>query len=699
MDIRKLLKPNKIAVVGASDKEGFGGDTCRNIILYMAEDRYYFINPKRAEVFGKPCYPRISALPEQVDLIVICTPEHTVEALLREGAACGVKAAVVYASGYGEIGTGEGRAKEAALKALCETLDIALMGPNCGGFVNCPGRVYPFAFISENRDRSGAVGVVSQSGQLVLTMMDSPVLKFSYAISAGNSKIVTPEDYLEFLVEDQDTRVIAMYLEGVNDPKKFIAALKRAAEIRKPIVVLKTGRSEKARAIAASHTGSLSGADRVFDAVFGKFGVIRVDDLEELMSTAQALAVLKQLPRGRGLTCISLSGGETGICADLAQQAGLGFHDFEEGTLAKLRELLPSYATPNNPLDATATLSYDVDKFAGILEVLMRDQGVDLVAVGYTLLETIADNAIFYMSRAMEQVSREAWAKPMAVIPFASMTRNREYLEKLEAAGVPVISTSLYSFKILKHILDFAAYNPAEQDTDIAFPRSSPELGARAWSGSESMSLVAGAGIECGQFAVASSREEAAALFRKFGGRAVAVKIDSPDIPHKTDAGCVRLNVSSEAQAAEAYDEVMENGRRNCPEAKIDGVLISVMAPEGTEMILGVKKDSAFGPCILCGLGGVFVEIFRDTALGLAPLSRLEAERMLLSLKGVEMLRGYRGKPKGDINALIDVMVKLSKLACERKDDLQELDINPVFVYERGIWAADALYIQQRYDS
>jgi acetyltransferase len=695
MDIRKLLKPNRVAVIGASDKEGFGGDTCRNIIRYMTEDRYYFINPKRTEVLGKPCYPGISALSEQVDLMVICTPEHTVEALLREGAAYGVKAAVVYASGYGEIGTEEGRTKEAALKALCEELDIALMGPNCGGFVNCPDKVYPFAFISEDRDRSGAVGVISQSGQLVLTMMDSPVLKFSYAISAGNSKIVTTEDYLEFLVEDEDTRVIAMYLEGVNDPKKFIAALKRAAEIRKPVVVLKTGRSEKARAIAASHTGSLSGTDRVFDAVFSKFGVIRVDDLEELMSTAQALAVLKRLPRGRGLTCISLSGGETGICADLAQQEGLCFPDFAAGTLARLRELLPFYATPNNPLDATATLSYDVDKFAGVLETLMRDPGVDLVAVGYTLLEVIADNAIYYMSQAMEQIHAEAWAKPMVMIPFASLTRNREYLEKLEAAGVPVLSTSLYSFKIIKHILDFAAYNPAEQNMDIAFPRNARGQGIRTWSESESRSLIAKAGIECGRFAVASSREEAAALFREWGGKAVTVKIDSPDIPHKTDAGCVRLNVSGEAQVMDAYDEVMENGRRNCPGAKISGVLISVMAPEGVEMILGVKKDSAFGPCILCGLGGVFVEIFRDTALGLAPLSRLEAERMLLSLKGIKMLQGYRGKPQGDMAALVDVMVKLSKLACERKDDLQELDINPVFVYEKGIWAVDALYIQQ----
>jgi acetyltransferase len=696
IDIKKLLKPNKVAVIGASEKEGFGGDTCRNILAYMERGHYYFINPNRDEVLGEKCYHSIAELPEQVDLIIICTPESTVEVILREGAAHGVRAAVVYASGYGEVGTDEGRLKEQRLKTLCRELGIALMGPNCAGFANAVDKIYPFAFISDKRDRTGSVGIVSQSGQLILTMMDSPSVKFSYAISAGNGKIVTPEDYLAFLVEDKDTKVVAMYLEGVRDPQKFVASLKRAAEIRKPIVILKAGRSEKAQAIAASHTGSLSGADRVFDALFWKFGVIRVDDLEELIATAEALATLKCLPVGGKFSCISLSGGETSICADLSELAGLKFPDFEPETLAKLKVVLPSYATPNNPLDATATLSYDIEKFAGVLEIIMRDKNVDLLAVGYTLLEEIADNAIFYMSAAMEKVSREPWAKPMVMVPFASMTRNREYAEKLEKIGVPILSTSLYSFKIIKHILEFADYQVAEHNLDVMIPESnSLKFGRETLSEYESKRIIVKAGINCGRFALARTHAEAAQYFNEFGCAPVAVKIDSTDIPHKTDAGCVRLNITSEEAVVAAFDEVMANAEKNCPGAKISGVQIGEMARPGVEMIIGVKNDLSFGPCVLCGLGGVFVEIFKDTALALSPLSRAEAEKMVLSLQGVKMLQGYRGNPPGDISAFADALVTVSEMAFAKKDELLELDLNPVFVYEQGICAVDALYIKK----
>ena len=698
MDIKKLLRPNKVAVIGASEKEGFGGDTCRNIMTYMDESKYYFVNPRRSEVFGKKCFPSISELPEQVDLIVICTPESTVESMLREGAEHGVKGAVVYASGYGEVGTDEGKTKEAQLKALCEELDIALMGPNCGGFANFVDMVYPFAFISEERDRRGAVGVVSQSGQLVLTMMDSPALKFSYAISAGNSKIVKMEDYLDFLVDDEDTKVVAMYLEGNKDPQHFVEALTKAAKKHKPVVVLKSGRSAKAQAIAASHTGSLSGADKVYDALFAKFGVIRVDDLEELMATAQALATFDKMPKGTGLSSISLSGGETGICADLGQLVGIEYKDFEPETLAALKDILPGYATPNNPLDSTATLSYDIEKFAKVLEIVMKDKGVDMVSVGYTLLEEIADNAIYYMSNAMEKVSKESWAKPMVMVPFAEMTRNREYYNKLEDCGVPVLPTALYAFKVIKNILNFASYKVEDHNLDIKLPDSEMKAkGKFALSEFESKEIISKVGVECGKYKVATSREEAGKLFKEFGQVMLVAKIDSPDILHKTDAGCVKLKLDSEEAVMNAYDEIIRNAKAYNKDARINGVLICVMAPQGVEMIVGVNNDPQFGPCVLCGLGGVFVEIFKDTALGLAPLSKKEAENMVMSLKGVKMLQGYRGAAKCDIDAFVNTIVDISNMACEHQNDMQELDINPVFVYEKGICAVDALYIKKEF--
>ena len=700
MDIGKLLKPKKIAVVGASEKEGFGGDTCRNIIRYMKPGDYYFINPKRDQVQGVRCYPSISDLPEPVELLVIATPMSTVEGFLREGSKKGVHGAVVFASGYSEVGTDEGAEAENRLRTLCRELDIALMGPNCAGYVNYADRVYPYAFISNERDRKGSVGVISQSGQLVLSMMESPSIRFSYAISSGNGKITTIEDYLDFLVDDEDTQVIALYMEGSKQPAKLAATLKKAALKRKPIVVLKTGRSEKGQALAASHTGSLSGSDKVFDALFDKFGVIRVDDLEELISTAQALAVLKKLPENSGFSSISLSGGETGICADLGQIIGLNYPDFDGKTVKALEEILPSYATVNNPLDSTASLSYDIDKFASVCGAVMKDPSVGIVAIGYTLLEEISDNAVYYMSEALERVMKEEWAKPCLMLPFAENTRNRDYVKKLEAIGVPVLPTSLYALKIIKNILDFADYKPEEHNLEVAV-LTNPKTGtARSRAGtalteSESKNLIRGYGIDCGSFEVARSREEAGEIFARLGLLKAAAKVDSPDILHKSDAGCVILNLRSPGEVMEAYDTILLNAAKHFKNPDIRGVQICSMADKGTEVILGVNNDPQFGPCVLVGLGGVFVEIFKDTSMALAPVSKTEADNMIRSLKSFRILDGYRGTPKGDIDALSEAIVRISEMAAERAGDLAELDINPVFVYEKGVCAADALYIKQ----
>ncbi len=696
MDLKRFLKPTKIAIIGASEREGFGGDTCRNAMAYMAKEDYFFINPKRDEIFEQKCYHSISELPEKVDLIVIATPRATVEDLVKEAAANGVAGAVVYASGYGEEGTEEGHAAEESLMKLCKELDFAIMGPNCAGYFNLVDKKYPFAFISENRDRTGSVGVVSQSGQLVYSMMESPNMSFSYGISAGNSKICKMEDYLDFLVDDEDTKVIAMYLEGVKAPEQLVEALKRAALKKKPIVVLKSGRSEKAQAIAASHTGSLSGSDKVFDAVFEKFGVIRVEDLEELMSTARALSVISSLPKTNTIATISLSGGETGICADLAQWAGLEFCDFTKETLDKLNDALPSYATPNNPLDSTATLSYDAEKFAGALEIVMKDPGVGLLGIGYTLLQEITDPSIHYMTKAIEIVCKEPWAKPAVMIPFAENTRNSEYSEKLAALGVPVLPTGTYSFKIMKNIVKFANYKPEDHDFNVILPDATiAPTNAGALTESASKNLVTQYGIECGRFGVATSADEAVKICTEMKIQTAVAKVDSKDILHKSDVGCVKLFLKTEADIRAAYDEIMANAKKHCPDATVEGIQICDMAPKGTEMIIGVNNDPEFGPCVLCGLGGVFVEIFKDTALGLAPLSHKEASKMVHSLKGVKMLQGYRGESKKDIDAFVEAIVNVSKLATEHKDKMRELDINPVFVYEKGICAVDALYIQK----
>lgn len=699
MNLNKLLKPTSVAVIGASEKEGFGGDVCRNILSYV-EDRshVYFIHPKRDSVFGVPCYKSISDVPENVDLMVICTSQKTVIPLLQEGAKKGVGGAVVFASGYGEVGTAEGKQNEAELIAAAKELDIAVMGPNCAGFVNYIDNVQAFAFISVKRDRKGSVGVVSQSGQLCLSMMDDPGMRFSYNISAGNGKIVQMEDYMDFLVDDEDTKVVSIYIEGVKNADKFAAVLKKAAEKRKPVVILKAGRSAKGGAIAASHTGSLSGSDASFDAVLKKFGAIRVDDLEELIAMSLMLSTMKRMPEKATFASMNLSGGETGICADVGSLNGIEYPDFTEETLKKLKEQLPSYASPNNPLDMTASLSYDADLYAGALRTVMDDPNIGMVLIGYTLLLEIADPCIHYMYKGIEKVVQEKGGncKPIAMIPFAENTRNPEYQEKLFQIGVPVLPPPVYAFKLLRHLADFIAYEPETKTLELAVGHPKSEE-TQALSEHESKQELKVYGVPVPDEVIVTSKEEAA-QFAKNHPDPLVMKVESADILHKSDVGGVKLNVCGPEAAEKAYEEIMESVTAKRPDAHINGILTVPMLDAGVEIIIGVNNDPQFGPMIMVGMGGVFVEVFKDVALYPAPLKEEEALEMLKSLKSFKLLNGYRGTEKCDIKALCQTIVAISNYAQANKDVLKELDINPLFVYPegKGVGVADALIVKRK---
>ena len=698
MDLNKLLKPKSVALVGASEKSGFGGDTIRNILAYKDKDdlgRVYFVNPRRDEVFGIPCYKSLSDIDDTIDLLIIATPQATVIPLLEEGAKKGVGGAVVYASGYGEVGTDEGKQNEKELKEAAERLGIAVMGPNCAGFVNYIDQVYSYAFISAERDRTGNVGVISQSGQLCLSMMEDPSMRFSYIISAGNAKLVQMEDYMEFLVDDPDTKVIALYLEGVKNPTKFIAMLQKAAKKRKPVVILKVGRSAKSQAIAASHTGSLTGSDKSFDAVLKKFGAIRVDDLEELIAMSMLLSTLHVFPKKATFTSMSLSGGETSIIADVASQNGIVFPDFEQATLYKLNEILPDYATPNNPLDMTATPSYDTEAFASVVKTVASDPNVGMILVGYTLLYEIADPCIHYMYAGLEKVIKEEGLdKPIAMLPFAENTRNPEYQAKLFDIGVPILPPPVYGFKLLKYLADYVEYFEEDKTHELAAPTRKPE-NAVALSEFDSKKVLAEYGVPVGEEIIATSEDEAADFAAKTG-LSYAMKIESADILHKSDVGGVMLNVSGADAAREAFKTIMANAKEHKPDAKINGILMAPMMKKGVEMIVGVNNDPQYGPMIMVGMGGVFVEVFKDVALYPAPLNKSEALGMLKSLKSFKLLNGYRGSEPCDIDALCDTIVSIADFAAANKDKLKELDINPLFVYPDGVGVADALVVMEK---
>lgn len=693
MDISKLLRPRAVAVVGASEKSGFGGDTCRNILENQVDTSHvYPVNPKKETVFGKKCYPTLADLPEEIDLVILCTSQKTIVDFLKQAKAKGAGAAVVYASGYSEVGTAEGKAFEKELVDAAKALDMVVMGPNCAGYINFGDDIFSFAFIGDYKGKKGNIGFVSQSGQFCIDMMKSAEMKYSFAISAGNSAMVQMEDYLNFLIDDSNTKVIALYLEGVKNPHKFEACLQKAMEKKKPVVILKAGRSPKGQATAASHTGSMAGSDKTYDAVFEKFGVIRADDMQDLRSTASLLATLRVLPKKPAFSAMCLSGGETAVSADTGFLHGIEYPDFSEVTLKKLNDMLPDFATPRNPLDMTAALCYDADAFASGITTVMSDPSIEMGLVGLTISDkvTVSNDIMFEgIRRAFEQIPD----KPLAVMSFMEAARNKELVERFQNAGIPVLPTTKYGFRALQHLQDFISHDTIKREARLAIPEAH-SANTRALSEYESKKLLADNGVPVDLGYIAKTKAEVKEYAEKIGYPLV-MKVESNDILHKSDVGGVMLNIKSLEQAEEAYDKILANAAQHAPNAKINGILMQKMLKAGTEMIIGLNSDPQFGPMLLVGMGGVFVEVFKDAALYPVPLNHDEALHMLQSLKSFKLLNGYRGNPPADIEALTDMMVKISDFAYRKKDTLKELDMNPLFVYPKGegVAIADALAV------
>ena len=693
MDISKLLRPRAVAVVGASEKSGFGGDTCWNILENQADTSHvYPVNPKKETVFGKKCYPTLADLPEEIDLVILCTSQKTIVDFLKQAKAKGAGAAVVYASGYSEVGTAEGKAFEKELVDAAKALDMVVMGPNCAGYINFGDDIFSFAFIGDYKGKKGNIGFVSQSGQFCIDMMKSAEMKYSFAISAGNSAMVQMEDYLNFLIDDSNTKVIALYLEGVKNPHKFEACLQKAMEKKKPVVILKAGRSPKGQATAASHTGSMAGSDKTYDAVFEKFGVIRADDMQDLRSTASLLATLRVLPKKPAFSAMCLSGGETAVSADTGFLHGIEYPDFSEATLKKLNDMLPDFATPRNPLDMTAALCYDADAFASGITTVMSDPSIEMGLVGLTISDkvTVSNDIMFEgIRRAFEQIPD----KPLAVMSFMEAARNKELVERFQNAGIPVLPTTKYGFRALQHLQDFISHDTIKREARLAIPEAH-SANTRALSEYESKKLLADNGVPVDLGYIAKTKAEVKEYAEKIGYPLV-MKVESNDILHKSDVGGVMLNIKSLEQAEEAYDKILANAAQHAPNAKINGILMQKMLKAGTEMIIGLNSDPQFGPMLLVGMGGVFVEVFKDAALYPVPLNHDEALHMLQSLKSFKLLNGYRGNPPADIEALTDMMVKISDFAYRKKDTLKELDMNPLFVYPKGegVAIADALAV------
>lgn len=715
-DLSPLMRPRSVAIVGASQRgssplhrEPRGNRVIRNLKNFGYPGRIVAVNPKYSEVMDCPCYPEIGAIPEPVDCVVVAVPGRQVPDLLEAAADAGVRAAVVFSAGFAEIG-GEGKSRQARLEALSKERGFLICGPNCYGVLNVYGKAPLFASTIPPGFLAGPVALVSQSGGLSTTIANALMLNrhvgLSYIVSCGNQAGASFEEYFNYLADDEHTRVIAAFVEGFKEPDKLLRAARQAADRNKPLIILKGGRSEVSQRAAATHSGSLAGSAEVIDAAFRQSGVVSVRSLNELIDAVSVFSCQTFMQRyrgGRRLGVLSGSGGECTLISDAASSAGLEVPELTEATKTQLQEAIADFGNMNNPLDGTGAMYDDEKIFPRLLQALIDDRNIDVVAVNLEANDP-RPKELKSGNRFAAAIEKAAAASKKPIACFSSVVGgpvDREILLPLRAAGVPLMEGAECAALTIRHVAEYFEF---QTNSAAAFPRpfarlsadrQAPRVGKLASSilpAEEAFALLERFGIPATPTLPARSADEAAAAAERIGFP-VALKVESKEITHKSDVGGVALKLLSAAEVRDAYARIRTEVSRRAPGAKTDGVIVQRMAGEGVEMIFGVKRDPMFGPVVLCGFGGVLVELLKDVAVGIPPLSRAQAEDMIRRLRAFPVLGGLRGKPPADADALCDALVALSRLALSLADQLVGLDINPLIVLPKGqgVVAVDAV--------
>ena len=689
-----LFYPRSVAVVGASPKGGYGLGVIRALTTWGFAGQIYPVNPNHDTIAGLPAYPELGALPEPVDAVAIAVPARVVPGVVRQAIAAGAKGGVAFGSGFAEAGA-DGQSLQAELRALCGAR-FPLIGPNCLGVMSYIGSTALWAIMTGAQRRPGRVGVVAQSGNMALTLMTSSRgLGLAHVVSVGNQAVVDAVDVMSFYLSEPAVRVIAAVIEGLADIAKFRRVAAQAAQRDVPIVALKLGRSEKAGRAALAHTGSLTGADDLYEALFTQEGVIRVDDLEEMMETAKLLSADRR-PAGAGLGVFASSGGECGLMSDLAAASGVELPDLRPETRAALLDLLPPFANPLNPLDITASGWGSRHVFGGVATLLAATPGVDLVAcVGDvtrrsgSLEATGWDQMIAGMADA-----RAATDKPVAIINTLTDVAY-EATDAIADQGLIHLSGARTAACAIGHAGRYACWRrstegrrslPGVRTVDAGRRAGAlallPAVGTGGMAESASKHLLRRYGIPVPAGGPAGSVDEALALAREVG-YPVALKIESDDIQHKTEVGGVALGIASDVQLRAEHGALLERVAARAPGARIRGVRVERMVSGLVELIVGGRNDPSFGPIVVAGLGGVLAEALQDVSLRLAPVDAGEARRMLAELRGAALLGPFRGRPAVDVAAAAGVIARVSQLLLELPE-LRELDLNPVLVGADG---------------
>lgn len=690
-----LFHPRAIAVYGASsDPTKIGGRPLDFLKSSGFDGALYPINPKSATIQGLPAYATASSVPGAVDLAIVAVPAPAVLGALQDCAAHGVAAAVVLSSGFAEVG-GAGAEWQRDITALARRTGMRVVGPNCMGVINVRRRMLGtftpsaagFGLVP------GRISLVSQSGAFggyCLSLIRQRALGLNLWITTGNQSDVDFADCVAHFAEDEDTDVIVGYIEAAGDKARLIAALELARSNGKRIVLMKVGSSEAGAQAAASHTASLAGSDQVYDGLFRQFGAYRARSIDELFDVAYACSLSTPRPAGRRLGLLTISGGVGALMADVAEECGLDVAPMPEDAQRRLKEILP-FCGPRNPVDMTAQLVNDLTLFEKNFQLMLDEGGYDLVVA---FLSSVGQ-VLPLSSALLDQLQQVLARFPDRTVIF-SMLASPEVRKLYEAAGVMLFDEPTRAVRAAGALVYFA------QEAQRARNRSAPPPlppGALAppthvLNEVQAKAVLASAGIPVVRELVASTEEDAARCAAEIG-YPVVLKIASADIPHKSEIGGVIVGIQDEAGLRPALRTLLQRAGQHAPEARLDGVVVARMAGKGVETILGVVRDPVFGAVVMFGVGGIFVEAFKDVAFRIAPFGVDEARAMIAQVKGRILLTGLRGQPPADEEALAEAIAALSVYAAGHADALESIDINPFLVLPRGegALALDALIV------
>jgi acyl-CoA synthetase (NDP forming) len=682
-DLTHLFEPRSIVLVGASARpDSVGGRTLDNLV--DASDFHgalYLVNPTRDEIAGRKCYRSLADLPEAPDVAIVTVPAAAAVQALEEAGDIGVRFAVVLSSGFGETGE-DGEALEAQMLAIVRRTGMRIYGPNCPGLINIKTRL-GMSFSPAFRDdlRAGPIGLATQGGGLGRTFLQAMERGIGVGLwaSAGNQTDLEVSDFIHYMANAPEIRVIVVLLEGFKDGRKFIAALQAAAAAGKPVVALKVGKSEYGKRAAQSHTASMTGSAEINSTMLRQFGVIEVEDIDELIDTSWLLA--RKLPHGdEKIAIFASSGGAATLAADMVGNAGLELASFSADTTAELAGLLPSYAAIGNPVDVGTEIFTRPTLVNETLGAVARDPDVGLIIYTFPL-----DYGAVMAQNATSTVDVQNAVDTLILPVWMSDRLGDGYRIFVEAGIAPPRSLS----KAVRAIQLWIEWGRMRRTLDPAFAPAMP------WRVDDSTELVgltegqgkallADAGITVLSIGLAQCADEAVQLANAMGYPVVA-KVSSLQITHKSDVGGVKVGLADEAELRAAFETIMTNVRQARPDAAVDGMLVERMAPPGgVEVFVGVQRDPLFGHVMTFGLGGIHVEIFKDVSRRMLPLTPKSAREMIEEIRSFALLDGARGKPRSDVDALVDLLLAVSRFVESRAETLVEVDLNPVWVGARG---------------